>query len=148
MTSANRYVEKYVSNRKSNSWSEASISTGLAGIYSEAGILGKAEEYYHNALSLEPQRPNRLNNLAWFLIDNDRNINEGLELVDKALGFSPDDYNYLHTKGWGLYKQGKYKDALEILQKSWDLKPVYDHGIYLNLETAKKAVANQKRTDR
>jgi len=148
MTSANRYVEKYVSNRKSNSWSEASISTGLAGIYSEAGILGKAEEYYRNALSLEPQRPNRLNNLAWFLIDNDRNINEGLELVDKALGFSPDDYNYLHTKGWGLYKQGKYKDALEILQKSWDLKPVYDHGIYLNLETAKKAVANQKRTDR
>jgi len=148
MTSANRYVEKYVSNRKSNSWSEASISTGLAGIYSEAGILGKAEEYYRNALSLEPPRPNRLNNLAWFLIDNDRNINEGLELVDKALGFSPDDYNYLHTKGWGLYKQGKYKDALEILQKSWDLKPVYDHGIYLNLETAKKAVANQKRTDR
>jgi tetratricopeptide (TPR) repeat protein len=148
MTSANRYIEKYVSNRKSNSWPEASISTGLAGIYSEAGILGKAEEYYRNALSLEPQRPNQLNNLAWFLIDNDRNINEGLELVDKALGFGPDDYSYLHTKGWGLYKQGRYKDALEILQKSWDLKPVYDHGIYLNLEAAKKAVANQKRTDR
>jgi hypothetical protein len=42
-----------------------------------------------------------------------------------------------------LYKQGKYKYALGILQKSWDLKPVYDHGIYLNLEAAKKAVADQ-----
>jgi len=26
----------------------------------------------------------------------------------------------------------------------WDFKPVYDHDIYLHLEAAKKAVANQK----
>ncbi len=26
-----------------------------------------------------------MNNLAYFLIDKDRNINEGLELIDKAL---------------------------------------------------------------
>ena len=53
-----------------------------------------------------------LNNLAYFLIDKDRNINEGLELVDKALKLSPDNYNYLHTKGWGLYKQGKYQGSI------------------------------------
>ena len=89
----------------------------------------------------------RMNTLAYFLIDKDRNINEGLELVDKALELSPDNYNYLHTKGWGLYKQGKYQEALEILQKSWDLRmknAIYNHEAFLHLEAAKKAVAGQK----
>jgi hypothetical protein len=60
------------------------------------------------------------------------------------LKLSSDDYNYLHTKGWGLFKQGKYQEALDILQKSWDLRrqyAIYDHEAYLHLEAAKKAVA-------
>ena len=43
--------------RKENSASEAMIVTNLASIYSEAGILDKAEEYYREALSLEPENP-------------------------------------------------------------------------------------------
>jgi tetratricopeptide (TPR) repeat protein len=87
------------------------------------------------------------NNLAFFLINRDRDINEGLRLVDRALLANPEDYEYLDTKGWGLYKQGKYQEALDILQKSWDLrrqKAVYDHEPFLHLEAAKKAVADQK----
>jgi hypothetical protein len=50
----------------------------------------------------------------------------------------------IDTKGWGFYKQGRYKEALEILERSWELKPVYEHEVYLHLEAAKKAVAGQK----
>ena len=92
-------------------------------------------------LTFEPGNPDRLNNLAWFLIDIDQNINEGMELIDKALELSPDEHYMLDTKGWGLYKLGKYKEALELLQKSWDLKPIYSHEIFLHLEAAKNAVA-------
>jgi tetratricopeptide (TPR) repeat protein len=141
---ANNYIKEYISLRKERSASEADISTDLAGIYSEANIPGKAEEYYHEALSLEPENPIRLNNLAWFLIDKDKNINEGMELIDKALKLSPDEYYMLNTKGWGLYKQGKYEEALELLENAWNLKPVYDHEMNLHLEAAKKAVAGQK----
>jgi Tfp pilus assembly protein PilF len=81
-------------------------------------MLDKAEEYYRQALSLEPENKVRINNLAYFLINKDRNIKEGLEFADRALGLSPDNYAFLHCKGWGLYKQGKYQEALEILQKS------------------------------
>ena len=143
INSANRYIEKYVSNRKNNSWSDAAIAGSLAGIYSEAGILDKAEEYYRQALSLEPERPVRLNSLANFLIDNNRNINEGMELVEKALAINP-DYYIPDTKGWGLFKLGKYKESLELLEKAWELKPLYDHGIYLHLQEARKAVAGQR----
>ena len=88
-----------------------------------------------------------MNNLAYFLIDNERYINEGMVLVDKALEQNPENYNYLQTKGWGLYKQGKYQSALDILQKSWDLrrqKAIYEYEAYLHLEAAKKAFANHK----
>ncbi len=145
---ANRSVDKIISKMRSRSFSEADIATFLAKYpYSEAGILDKADEYYRKALSLEPEAPVRMNNLGYFLIDKDRDINRGLELVDKALELNPDDYNSLHSKGWGLYKQGKYKEAKEILQKSWDLRmsnAIYDHSAFLHLEAAKKAVDGQQ----
>jgi Tfp pilus assembly protein PilF len=48
----NQYIEKYKSLQKGAS--PASIASTLAGIYSGAGNLEKAEEYYRQALSLEP----------------------------------------------------------------------------------------------
>ena len=144
---ANGYIEKGITYLKSVSISEANISAVIASGYSEAGITDKAEEYYRQALSLEPESPVRLNDLAYLLIDKDRNVNQGMELIEKALELKPQYYPYLHTKGWGLFKQKKYKDALDMLQKSWDLRrqnAIYDHPSYLHLEAAKKAVANQK----
>jgi tetratricopeptide (TPR) repeat protein len=143
---ANRFINKYISIREEKSVSEASIINGIAEIYSNAGFFEKAEEYYRQALSLEPENPARMNTLAYFLIDKDRNKNEGLEFVNKALELNPEDYEYLHTKGWGLFKQGKSREASDILQKSWDTrreKAVYDHEALLHLEAAKKAVAGQ-----
>ena len=64
-------------------------------------------------------------------------------MVNKALDLRPDHYNYLETKGWGLYKLGKYKEALEVLKRSWELTPVYNHDLYLHLEEAKQALASQ-----
>jgi Tfp pilus assembly protein PilF len=115
--------------------------------YSDVGKKDKAEQYYRRALSMEPEKPGRMNELAFFLIDNDRNVDEGMNLVNKALVLSPDNYLFLDTQGWGLYKQGKYDKALEIIQKSWDLrrkKAVYDHPAFLRLEEVKKAATGNK----
>jgi tetratricopeptide (TPR) repeat protein/TolB-like protein len=142
---ANRYIQKYISLRKDRLESEAAIATNLAFIYSETDNLDKAEDYFREALTLEPGISLRINNLAFFLIDKDRNINEGMDLIEKAIELSPDNYLYLDTKGWGLYKQGKYTEALEILEKSWELKPVYNHKIFLHLDEARKAVRDNAR---
>jgi tetratricopeptide (TPR) repeat protein len=141
---AYRNIENYISIRKENAVPEADIATELAWIYSESGINDKAEKYFRQALLLEPTSSYRLNNLAYFLIDKEINLDEGIELANRALKLNPDDYNYIHTKGWGLFKQHKYEDALKLLEKSWELKPVYDHDLYLHLEAAKKAIANQE----
>ncbi|MFO7850938.1 MAG: tetratricopeptide repeat protein [Bacteroidota bacterium] len=140
---ANKYLSDYVSLCKENLLGESVIATNIADIHSCAGKYDKAEKYYRNALSLDPENPGIMNKLACLLIDNEMGIDEGIGLINKALELYPDHYEYLHTKGWALYKKGKYEEALRILEKSWDLKPVYNHSLFLHLEEAKNAVSNQ-----
>jgi AraC-like DNA-binding protein/Tfp pilus assembly protein PilF/TolB-like protein len=143
---ANQYIRKYILLRRNNSWSEAKIMNGLAVIYSRGGNHNKAEEYYRFAHLKEPENSTWINNLGFFLIDENRNVEEGLSLIDKALYTNPDDYSLLDSKGWGLYKQGKYQEALELMKRSWDLRlkyTSYDHASYLRLVEVKKAAAGQ-----
>jgi tetratricopeptide (TPR) repeat protein len=145
---ANNSIKKFISLYQEISASDADISTGQAEIYAEANFNDKAEEYYRHALLLEPDNPTRIYNLAKFLIEKNRNIDEGLILVDKIIKSCQDKYSrffYLDTKGWGLYKQGKNKEALKLLEQNWDLKPIYNYEIYLHLEEVTKAIASQKK---
>ena len=139
----NKYLEKAIRIAKEESWTEADAAAQIAKGFSEVDRKDMAEENYRKALSLEPGKPGRMNDLAFLLIDSDRNLPEGMELVDKALESDPGNYKFLDCKGWGLYKQGRYKEALGLLERSWELKPVYKHEIFLHLEAAKKAVADQ-----
>ena len=140
---ANQYIDKYKTIRKNKSHPEAFIVTGLAYIYSEADILDKAEECYRKALSLEPENPVRMNNLAYFLIDKDQDANAGLDLINAALEYSPDNFNFMHTKAWGLYKQGNYEEAQKFINKADSLKPIYIHEIFLHKQEIENTIANQ-----
>jgi Tfp pilus assembly protein PilF/TolB-like protein len=141
---ANKYIEKYISNRRENSWSEAAIMSDLAGAFFMYGNLKEAEEYYRKALSFEPENPVRMNDLAKVLVENKQKVKESMELIDKALKSSPDNWAVLDTKGWGLYKQGKYQEALKLILKADSLKPVYSQDIYDHLVEVKKTIAGQK----
>lgn len=148
---ANRYINKFKSACKEKwSSSEADINQYLAWIYweeSDEAYHDKAEEYFRKALSIEPEDPDKMTDLALFLIDRNRNLDEVSELMDNAMKQAKDKvdyYNYSDTKGWGLFKQGKVKEALEVLQKTWDEAPFKLYSIKSHLEEVKKTVAEQK----
>jgi tetratricopeptide (TPR) repeat protein len=145
---ARKFGERAMMLAKESSWTDANIAAQMAYGYSDIGKKDMAEEYYRKALSLEPEKPLRINDLAFLLIDSERNINEGLELVNKELELNPENYLLLDTRGWGLYKQGKYDEAYETIEKSWNLrreKAVYDHLAYLRFEEVKNALSNQNK---
>ena len=141
---ANKFMDKIILISRENSVPEANIYSGLAEIYSEADILNIAGEYYRKAFSLEPENPLKLNDLAFFLIDKNQSLDEGMELIYKALELNPGDFHLIYTKGWGLYKQGKYEEALQLLEKSWEIRTIDDHIMYSRIEAAKKAIAIQE----
>jgi tetratricopeptide (TPR) repeat protein/TolB-like protein len=143
---ANRYIEKYKNIAKKYSVSEADIAAGIGEIYYSAGINDRAEKYFRKALALDPGNPNKLHGFANFLIETRRSLEEVQEIMDKAMKLAKnkvDYYEYLNTKGWALYKQSKYKEALEIIQKAWDEAPFKLYSIRSHLEEVKKAAKDQ-----
>ena len=86
-----------------------------------------------------------MNDLAYFLIYRDINADEGMELINRALEIEPDNYYFSHTRGLGLYKQGKLEEALELLKKSWEARPIYYHEHYLLIQEVEQALANQNK---
>jgi hypothetical protein len=141
---ANNLISKYEYLCSRLAFSEGTTNINLGDLFSEIDSLGRAEKYYRHAFLLEPDNINSINKLAYFLINTGRNVNEGLKLIDAALTISPDNFDLLGTKGWGFYKQGDYKNAEDLLEKSWKLCPSYQHAIYLHLEAVKKALAGEK----
>jgi tetratricopeptide (TPR) repeat protein len=141
---ADYFLTKYKSIRKNKSlWPESRIFSGVGYIYSGANLFDEAEIKIRQAFKLDPRNPARINDLAWLLINNDINVNEGVDLIEKALELKPDNWYYLDTKGWGLYKLGRYEEAMKVLNDSWDLRPVYDHEGYQHIQEVEKALANQ-----
>ena len=137
-------ITKYKSIRKNkNLWPESRILSSVGYIYSEANLFDEAEISYRQGLTLDPGNPSRMYDLAWFLIDHDINLDEGLDLIQNALELRPDNWYYLDTKGWGLYKQGKVEEALKILNDSWNLRPSYRHRGYQHIQEVKKALSSQ-----
>jgi len=117
------------------------ILSGLGYIYEEAGMLQEAEDYYRLTVDIEPENPNWKNTLSWFLIDNEVDIDEGLEMNEQLLERYPDNALLLDTKGWGLYKKGQYEEALALLTLAWNNRISYIHDIYQHLQEAEKAAA-------
>jgi tetratricopeptide (TPR) repeat protein len=141
----NKYIEQYISLSRNNSWSETTLACNLGWVYSKAALFNKAEKSLRRAINLEPENAYRIYDLGWFLVDKDQNVEEGLQLIDKALELRPDlQWIFLDGKGWGLYKQGNYAKSLELLEKCRDLSLYYRYDVYLHLEAAKKAFAGQK----
>jgi AraC-like DNA-binding protein/tetratricopeptide (TPR) repeat protein/TolB-like protein len=143
---ANQYIKEFISVRKENSYSDADIAEGLGDMYWLAEKWEQGEQYYRKALSLDPGNPERMNLLANKLIERNRNLDEVSELMNKALERAStqyDYYNYLDTKGFSLYKQGKNKEAMEILQKAWNETPFKIYSIKSHLEQVKKTFVTQ-----
>jgi tetratricopeptide (TPR) repeat protein len=144
---ANKYIARYVAIRKGNSENEADINSDLGDLYAECGMPDKAEVFYCKAIAQEPDKTGRLVTLTDFFIEQNRKLDEVSEIMDKAMKMAKnkvDYYNYLNTKGWALYKQGKTKESLDILQKCWDETPYKLYSIKSHYEEVKKAVAIQK----
>lgn len=105
----------------------------LAGLYQSIGDAyfkkedkEKAFEYYENSLLFDPDSPLTLNNYAYFLIKDGKDVApEALEKADemsrRAVMLAPEQPTYLDTRAWVLFRRGEYKEAKEIQLKALEL---------------------------
>ena len=92
------------------------IALRIANNYELMDSITVAIMWLEQLLTSEPENHIAMNNLGYMLIDRDIDVNRGLSLVEKALHYLPGESSYLDSKAWGLYKIGKYEEALKILE--------------------------------
>ncbi len=139
-TKANEYLEEYLSIKKEIGRSSDNIEFWLGQLYSKADMSVEAEIHLRNAHKLKPQNGAYTYNLADFLIEENINVKEGLELIQKL---NPDNMWVLRTKGWGYYKLGRYDEALQYLRKADELALMPYNDLKKQIQEVEKAIANQ-----
>jgi tetratricopeptide (TPR) repeat protein len=82
-----------------------------------------AEADLQKALKLYPDQPMVLNYLGYSWVDQNRNLKEGMSLIEKAVALKPDDGYIVDSLGWAHYKLGNYKESVRFLERAVELKP-------------------------
>lgn len=72
---------------------------------------------YENALKYSPDNGAVLNNYAYYLSLDNKELEKAERMALKANELSPDNPTYLDTYAWVLYKKGAYAEALEQMEK-------------------------------
>lgn len=91
----------------------SSLYTMLGDMYYSADNLENTFKAYDNSLFFYASNPLTLNNYAYFLAENNGDLEKALEMSRKALDQDPENEIYLDTYAWILFKKKDYKDALE-----------------------------------
>lgn len=76
--------------------------------------LGRHEESYaayDYSLMLEPSNAYYLNNYAYFLCIDGRELERAEEMSDRAVALEPQNVSYLDTYAWIMYRKGDYERA-------------------------------------
>lgn len=95
----------------------------LADIHWKARNLDSAEHYFRLILKSDPKDPIYMNNLGYFLADENRNLQEALKLTQKAAKLRPDDGTVLDSLGWAQFRLKRYDEAQKTLLRAVALLP-------------------------
>ncbi|MCX7304666.1 MAG: tetratricopeptide repeat protein, partial [Hyphomicrobiales bacterium] len=83
----------------------------------------KAEPNFLKALELFPNQPQVLNYLGYSWIDMNMKLDEGMEMIRKAVELRPSDGYIVDSLGWAYYRLGQYDNAVRELERAVSLKP-------------------------
>ncbi|MDA8870684.1 tetratricopeptide repeat protein [Rhizobiaceae bacterium] len=83
----------------------------------------KAEAAFRKALELNPDQPSVLNYLGYSWIDMDTNLQEGLDMIRKAVSLRPNDGYIVDSLGWAYYRLKRYQEAVKELERAVELRP-------------------------
>ena len=91
--------------------------------YERVKKLSLAEADLQKALQLSPNQALTLNYLGYTWIDHNRNLQQGLGLIKRAVSLKPDDGYIVDSLGWAYYRLGNFKEAVKHLERAVELRP-------------------------
>ncbi|MBC7131485.1 MAG: tetratricopeptide repeat protein [Roseovarius sp.] len=91
----------------------------------------EAEADFRRALELNPDHPQVLNYLGYTMVEKRVNLDEALDMIERAVAAQPDSGYIVDSLGWVLYRLGRYEEAVIQMERAAELMPtdpvVNDH---------------------
>ncbi|MGC1777558.1 MAG: tetratricopeptide repeat protein [Xanthobacteraceae bacterium] len=82
-----------------------------------------AEADMTKALALYPDQPLVLNYLGYSWVDKGVHLDQGMDMIRKAVEQRPDDGYIVDSLGWAYFRTGNYDEAVKNLERAVELKP-------------------------
>ena len=83
----------------------------------------KAEPNFMKSLDLSANQPEVLNYLGYSWIDQGINLDQGMDMIRKAVELRPRSGFIVDSLGWAHYRLGQYEEAVRELEKAVQLMP-------------------------
>jgi tetratricopeptide (TPR) repeat protein len=93
--------------------------------YEQTDQFEKAEEDLLKALAFQPNHPYLLNYLGYSWADQGINLEQSLDMIERAANLKPDDGYIADSLGWVLHQMGRTQEAVPHLELAVQLEP-YD----------------------
>jgi len=82
-----------------------------------------AEADMKKALELFPDQPLVLNYLGYSWVDQGAHLEDGMNMIRRAVEQRPDDGYIVDSLGWAYFRTGNYDEAVKNLERAVELKP-------------------------
>ncbi|WP_283843609.1 tetratricopeptide repeat protein [Brevundimonas albigilva] len=83
----------------------------------------EAEAELWAAVQAAPEDADMLNYLGYLWVDRDLRVQQGAEMIQRALALEPENGNIQDSLGWAQYRQGDYSAAVDSLEQAIDKEP-------------------------
>ena len=92
--------------------------------YQQVHDWPRAEADMHEALKLSPNQPIVLNFLGFSWAEQNRNLPQARDMIQRALDQRPNDGAIVDSLGWVVLRLGDVHRAVQLLQQAAELEPV------------------------
>jgi Flp pilus assembly protein TadD len=91
--------------------------------HDHVGDWAAAETDLRAALDLIPDDPRFLNFLGYGLVEQRRNLDEALGMIERAVEQRPTSGAIVDSLAWVLYRLGRFDDAVDPMERAVTLEP-------------------------
>jgi len=105
----------------------------LAGLCTEMGDTAAAEQELERILQAKPDHAPSKNDLGYLWAERGVKLQRAEAMIRQALQAEPKSAAYLDSLGWVMYKQGRFGDAVRMLEEATRLAPELDHVLWDHL---------------
>ena len=126
----------------------------LGDIYHTKGMSAEAYAAYDSSLVYNPNNIGTLNNYAYYLSVERKNLDKAEEMSYRTVKAEPENATYLDTYAWILFEKGRYTEARIYIEQALKnggetSRVIVEHcgDIYYKLGEEKKALEFWKKAD-